>query len=131
MIAKRRSLGLTFLYGSEIAPLNARVPITAISLTSLWATNFLVQEVSPLGFANIEYRYFIVWASINLCGFLPAFYFFFPETKGWHLEQIDEIFLKSKSILDPVRVERQLPREPATEQLDGEKQLPVLAEHKE
>ncbi|KAL9081452.1 MAG: hypothetical protein Q9157_000010 [Trypethelium eluteriae] len=128
------ALGITFLYGSEVAPLNARVPITAISVTGLWATNFLVAEVSPLGFANIQYRYFIVWACVNLCGFLPAFYFLFPETNGRHLEQIDEIFLRSKSIFDPVRIEKRLPRGTAIGQAlrsDLEKQTAAAAEHRE
>ncbi|KAI9684852.1 MAG: hypothetical protein M1822_005500 [Bathelium mastoideum] len=128
------ALGITFLYGSEIAPLNARVPITAISVTSLWATNFLVAEVSPLGFANIQYRYFIVWACVNLCGFLPAFHFFFPETNGRHLEQIDEIFLKSCNIFDPVKIEKQLPKEMALDQAihsDVEKPPPIMTEHSE
>ncbi|KAI9712775.1 MAG: hypothetical protein M1820_001397 [Bogoriella megaspora] len=126
------ALGITFLYGSETAPLNARVPITALSVTGLWATNFLVAEVSPLGFANIHYRYFIVWACVNLLGFLPAFYFFFPETKGRHLEQIDEIFINSRTIFDPVKVEKTIPKRTIMEQVlheDTEKQNAEQVEH--
>lgn len=37
-------------------------------------------------------------------------YFFFPETNGRHLEEVDEIFLQSKSIFDTVSVARHLPR---------------------
>jgi MFS family permease len=35
-------LGMTFLYASEIAPLNVRVQITALSTASAWIFNFLV-----------------------------------------------------------------------------------------
>lgn len=34
-----------------------------------------------------------------------------PETAGRTLEEIDEIFTKSKSIFDPVRVAKELPRQ--------------------
>lgn len=36
-------------------------------------------------------------------------YFFFPETNGRHLEEVDQIFRDSKNIFDPVKVARQLP----------------------
>ena len=37
-------------------------------------------------------------------------YLFYPETVGRSLEEIDEIFAASKSIFDPVRVAKRLPR---------------------
>lgn len=37
-------------------------------------------------------------------------YFLFPETNGCHLEEVDEIFLKSKSIFDVVATSKQIPR---------------------
>lgn len=37
-------------------------------------------------------------------------YFLFPETNGCHLEEVDEIFLKSKSIFDTVVISKQIPR---------------------
>ena len=36
-------------------------------------------------------------------------YLFYPETKGRSLEEIDEIFLQSKSIFEPVKVAKTLP----------------------
>ena len=38
-------------------------------------------------------------------------YFFFPETTGRSLEEVDEIFLQSTSIFDTVKVSLQLPRQ--------------------
>jgi hypothetical protein len=35
-------------------------------------------------------------------------YFLFPETQGLHLESVDQIFLESRNIFDPVRVARKL-----------------------
>jgi hypothetical protein len=37
-------------------------------------------------------------------------YFFFPETNGLHLEEVDQIFKESKNIFQPVRVAMGLPR---------------------
>ena len=37
-------------------------------------------------------------------------YFFFPETNVLHLEEVDQIFRESKSILHPVQVAWGLPR---------------------
>jgi hypothetical protein len=37
-------------------------------------------------------------------------YFLFPETNGCHLEEVDKIFLKSKSTFDVVAISKQIPR---------------------
>jgi sugar porter (SP) family MFS transporter len=119
-------LGLTFLYASEISPLSVRVPITSISTGSAWLFNFLVAEITPVGFATLGYKYYIIYACINFflilpgkcienvingCGLLLAgVYFFFPETNGRHLEEVDQIFLDSKNIFQPVRTARNMPR---------------------
>lgn len=46
--------------------------------------------------------------------FLPlitAVYFFFPETNGRQLEEVDRIFRDSNNIFDPVKRARELPIE--------------------
>ncbi|KAI9642212.1 hypothetical protein NHQ30_009014 [Ciborinia camelliae] len=101
---------LTFLYASEIAPLNVRVPITAMSTGSAWIFNFIVAEITPLGFATIGWRYYIIYACINFLFILPGVYFFFPETNGRHLEEVDQIFIRSRNVFDAVRVSKQMPR---------------------
>ncbi|TGO51387.1 hypothetical protein BCON_0162g00090 [Botryotinia convoluta] len=103
-------LGLTFLYASEVAPLSVRVPITAMSTGSAWIFNFIVAEITPVGFATIGWRYYIIYACINLFLILPGVYLFFPETNGRHLEEVDQIFLRSKSILETVRVSKYMLR---------------------
>ncbi|TGO48923.1 hypothetical protein BOTNAR_0453g00050 [Botryotinia narcissicola] len=103
-------LGLTFLYASEVAPLSVRVPITAISTGSAWIFNFIVAEITPVGFATIGWRCYIIYACINLFLILPGVYIFFPETNGRNIEEVDQIFLRSKSIIDTVRVSKYMPR---------------------
>ncbi|KAJ5107637.1 general substrate transporter [Penicillium angulare] len=104
-------IGLTYLYCSEIAPLAVRTQITGMSTASSWTFNFLVVEVTPDGFSSLGWKYFIVYAAINLVLLVPMVYFFFPETRGLHLEAIDTIFLESKSIWHPVGTARELRRD--------------------
>jgi len=88
--------------------------------------------MTPVGFTDIGYRYFIVYAVLN-ASFVVLLFIFFPETAGrqmqlagWcygrradahimqfcrSLEEIDAIFVESKTIFDPPRVARRLPRQ--------------------
>ncbi|KAJ5201590.1 General substrate transporter [Penicillium cinerascens] len=97
-----------FMYAAEIAPLRTRAKVTAMSAAANWIFNFLLAEVTPVGFATIQWRYYIVYACISAfaCG---SFYLFCPETKGRTLEEIDEIFIMSSSVFDTVRIARELP----------------------
>lgn len=99
-------LGLTFLYASEISPLEVRVYITSISTAVVWLSNFVVVEMTPAILAQIKARYYILYAAINLCLIVPLVYLFFPETNGRTLEEIDEIFRNSKNALQPVKFSR-------------------------
>lgn len=101
--------GLTFLYAAEMAPLQVRAAVSAVSTATVWTFNFLLAQVTPVGFASIGNRYYIVFAVVNVA-IVPSVYFFFPETKGRSLEEIDEIFAQSKSIFDPPRVARAMSR---------------------
>jgi hypothetical protein len=59
-------------------------------------------------------------------------YFFFPETNGLHLEEVDQIFKESKNIFQPVRVARGLPRRALQDRnWELEKDSAESAEHKE
>lgn len=100
---------IPFMYAAEIAPLSVRAKVTATSACANWLFNFLVAEVTPTAISNIGWRYYIVYAAINFFSFC-VIYVFFPETKGRTLEEIDDIFIQSKNIFDPVRVEKKLPK---------------------
>lgn len=97
-----------FMYAAEIAPLRTRAKVTAMSAAANWLFNFLLAEVTPIGFASIQWRYYIIYACISAFAFI-SFYLFCPETKGRTLEEIDDIFVQSKSIFDPVRIAREIP----------------------
>ncbi|KAK4869593.1 hypothetical protein LT330_005975 [Penicillium expansum] len=102
-------LAIPFLYASEVAVTQFRAPTTGLSTAVSWLFNFIVAEVTPVGFANIGWTYFLVYCCINaVC--VPTIYFFSPETAGRSLEEIDEIFLSSNSIFDTVTVAKELPK---------------------
>lgn len=103
-------LGQTFLYASELAPLRHRVPITAVANATQWLCQFVVAQVTPPGTANLGSHYWIIYAVLN-ASFVPIVYFFFPETNGRSLEEMDLIFRESKSIFDVVRVAKEMPRQ--------------------
>lgn len=101
-------LGMTWLYPAEVTPLAIRAPANAISTTANWAFNFMVVMVTPVAFANIEWRTYIIFAVIN-AAMVPSVYFFFPETAGRSLEEMDEIFHKTTGPFDCVKIARELP----------------------
>lgn len=122
------ALGVNYLYGTEVAPLSYRVPIYALSSTTLWASNFLVVEITPIGFANLGYKFFIIFAVLNLCLILPGIYtphllerlkltnsivvyFFFPETRMQTLESLDLVFSSAKSPFHVVQKAREISRQ--------------------
>ncbi|CAK7225596.1 hypothetical protein SBRCBS47491_005942 [Sporothrix bragantina] len=47
--------------------------------------------VNPIGMANLAWRYYIVWCCVIAFN-LTLIYFFFPETRGYALEDVAQIF---------------------------------------
>ena len=101
-------LGLTFLYATEVAPLRMRVPITAIANATQWLCQFVVGQITPPGTTNLANKYWIIFAVLN-ASFIPVVYFFFPETNGRSLEEMDGIFANS-NVFDLVANARKMPR---------------------
>lgn len=84
-------LGMTWLYPAEIVGLRIRAPANAFSTASNWIFNFVVVMVTGPAFSSIGWRTYIVFAALNAF-IIPIVYFFFPETKGRSLEDMDVIF---------------------------------------
>ncbi|KIK35386.1 hypothetical protein CY34DRAFT_57240, partial [Suillus luteus UH-Slu-Lm8-n1] len=97
-------LGLAWLYCAEIAGLRTRAPTNALSTASNWTFNFVVVMVVGPAFNNISWRTYIVFAALN-AAIVPVVYFFFPETGGRSLEDLDVVFaLAYITGEDPVKV---------------------------
>ncbi|KFY63245.1 hypothetical protein V496_04094 [Pseudogymnoascus sp. VKM F-4515 (FW-2607)] len=102
-------LGMTWLYPAEIVPLAIRAPANALSTSANWAFNFMVVMITPVAFTSIGYKTYIIFAVINAF-IVPVVYFFYPETAYRSLEEMDQIFHKSKSCFDVVGIARDEPR---------------------
>ncbi|KIJ70212.1 hypothetical protein HYDPIDRAFT_77073 [Hydnomerulius pinastri MD-312] len=97
-------LGMTWLYPAEIVGLRIRAPANALSTASNWIFNFMVVMVTGPSFNNISWGTYIVFAALNAF-IVPIVYFFFPETAGRSLEDMDVIFaLAYNEGVSPVKV---------------------------
>jgi len=64
----------------------------------------VVVMVTGPSFSNISWKTYIVFAALN-AAIVPVVYFFFPETGGRSLEDLDVVFaLAHNEGLDPVEV---------------------------
>ncbi|KAK8171620.1 general substrate transporter [Phyllosticta citrichinensis] len=86
-------LPLPWLYPAEINPLKTRAKANAVSTITNWTFNFLIVMVTPVMLDNIKWGTYLFFAVVNAC-FFPVIYFFYPETRGRTLEEIDIIFAK-------------------------------------
>ncbi|GAD95889.1 hexose carrier protein [Paecilomyces variotii No. 5] len=86
-------LPLPWLYPAEISPIKTRAKANAVSTCSNWLFNFTVVMITPVMVASIGWGTYLFFAALN-ASFLPFIWFFYPETAGRSLEEIDIIFAK-------------------------------------
>ncbi|KKK12881.1 hypothetical protein P175DRAFT_0435517 [Aspergillus ochraceoroseus IBT 24754] len=102
-------LPLPWLYPAEISPIKTRAKANAISTCTNWLFNFLIVMVTPIMIDKIKWGTYLFFACVNAC-FLPVIYFFYPETAGRSLEEIDLIFAKGYlENMSYVRASKELP----------------------
>lgn len=80
-----------YLYVSEIFPTEIRSIGIGFSLFGQFAATIILLQTAPIGFAEVGWKYFlvvIVWSVL----FVPAIYFFWPETARLSLEEIGKQF---------------------------------------
>ena len=79
-----------------------------MSISVSWLFSILITNVTPLAFNLMGQRYFLVFAGLNAV-MTPTIYYLFPETAGRSLEEMDEIFVLSRGVLDVVHMANKLP----------------------
>nr|SIP56050.1 putative Sugar Porter [Yarrowia galli] len=123
-------LGMAWLYPAEIAPIEIRAISQGLSTSGNWVFNFLVVMITPVAFNSIKWRTYIIFACINVA-MVPSIYFFFPETMGRSLEEIDLIFEDSnpRTPWDVVGIARRLPRGALDGVVPGDIELEKEIEH--
>jgi len=102
-------LPLPWLYPAEINPIKTRAKANAVSTCSNWLWNFTVVMFTPVFVASSTWGTYLFFAIMNAC-FIPVIYFFYPETAGRSLEEIDLIFAKGfTERMSYVNAAKQLP----------------------
>ncbi|CAO3653040.1 unnamed protein product [Mucor hiemalis] len=84
-------LGMSWLYPAEIFSTALRAKGNSLSTAANWLGNFVVAMITPVLFEYISFWTYILFAFMNLL-FFPMVFFWFPETKGLSLEQVDLLF---------------------------------------
>ncbi|CAO3608494.1 unnamed protein product [Mucor hiemalis] len=85
-----------WVYPAEIYPLSVRAKGTSLTTAANWLMNFVISEICPIMLAKITWGTYIFFGCC--CAFMATIvYFFYPETKGKSLEEMDIVF--SGSIL--------------------------------
>jgi hypothetical protein len=59
----------------------------------------IIVQITPPAINNIGWRTYIIFAVLNAL-WVPIIYFFFPETKGLELEDVDRLFSGEVSRVD-------------------------------
>ncbi|KAG8418779.1 hypothetical protein J3459_012048 [Metarhizium acridum] len=80
-----------WVYPSEILPLRLRQKGSSISTAANWIFNYMVVRITPIAIENIGWKTYIIFAILNAT-WVPIIFFFFPETKGLELEDVDRLF---------------------------------------
>uniref|UniRef100_A0A8H7K4U4 Major facilitator superfamily (MFS) profile domain-containing protein n=1 Tax=Bionectria ochroleuca TaxID=29856 RepID=A0A8H7K4U4_BIOOC len=93
-----------WVYVPEILPLEARTRGTAIGVSSNWLWNFTVVMITPVIINRLQWKAYLIFMVTNLL-FVPTFYFFYPETSNFSLEDIDLVFSQGGN---PVSIARQM-----------------------
>ncbi|KAJ5991428.1 hypothetical protein N7522_011635 [Penicillium canescens] len=86
-------LPVPWFYPSEISTTRIRARAQAFGGFVNWICVFIVVQVTPTAIDNIGWKTFIIFACFCFA-WIPMVYFFFPETKGLELEDLDHLFEK-------------------------------------
>lgn len=82
---------LLFLYPTEILPFRLRAMGLSILVLVNKAASFLNQFVNPIGMESLSWKYYLFYVGWLLVE-IAVFYCLYPETKGYSLERMQEVF---------------------------------------
>lgn len=88
---------IPFLYPAEISALKYRARFYPLSIGTNWALNYVVVLITPVGLQNIGFWLYIIFAIFNFANVVLV-WFFFVETAGKTLEQIDMMFVSDRGM---------------------------------
>ncbi|TVY45738.1 Lactose permease [Lachnellula subtilissima] len=88
---------LLYCYATEILPFGIRARGLALQIAVSQAALTVNQYVNPIALDNIGFYYYIFYLGMLVLGTI-IIYFFFPETKGYSLEELSHLFEDSAHI---------------------------------
>lgn len=91
-------LAVPWLYCAEIMPLHLRSKGNAITTSSNWVWNFATVMMTPSTMSSQGWKGYLIFTVFNFA-FIPFIYFFYPETTGRRLEEIEAIFYQTGPIV--------------------------------
>jgi sugar porter (SP) family MFS transporter len=104
------TLPLPWIYPPEINPLRTRTMAASASTCTNWITNFAVVMFTPVFSSTSGWGMYLFFALVNFIG-IPFAWFFYPETAGRDLEEVDVIFAKAHVEKKwPFQIAQQLPK---------------------
>ncbi|CAI4211280.1 unnamed protein product [Parascedosporium putredinis] len=80
-----------YAYSAEVLPTKNRASGMAFGLFFANALTLTFSQVAPIALEKIEWKFNLVFIACNIFFFFIA-YFFFPETKGLTLEEVNRLF---------------------------------------
>ncbi|KAL4790133.1 general substrate transporter [Aspergillus venezuelensis] len=82
---------VSWIYPPELFPLRLRGKAVAVTTSSNWIFNFALSYFVPPAFENIKWKVYILFGVFCATMTIHVF-FFFPETAGKTLEDVDAMF---------------------------------------
>lgn len=93
-------------YPVEILPFYSRQKAMGISYIGNSFANLFNSFATPVALEGIGWKYYTVYI-VLLAQFLVVVYLFFPETRGYGLEQISDLFESDKFFLGKVKLQHE------------------------
>ncbi|OJJ07463.1 hypothetical protein ASPVEDRAFT_202274 [Aspergillus versicolor CBS 583.65] len=107
---------ISWVYPAEIFPVEVRALGNALTTFTNWTVNLVFAQFTPNALDSVGFKYFYLFFALNLIA-ATCYYFFYPETKGRTLEQIDELFgdqLVPHAMEDPDAADAAVEKQQAT-----------------
>ncbi|KAH8656284.1 general substrate transporter [Ilyonectria robusta] len=84
-------LSIPFCYPSEINSQRMRNVGSSIAMITNWIFVYVIVLITPIGIDSIGWKFYIIFAVTNIA-WLPLIWYFYIETAGLSLEEIDRLF---------------------------------------
>jgi hypothetical protein len=85
-------LGLiSWIYQSEIFPTAIRARGSSVATATNWSLNLIFAQCSPIALTNMGSKYFYCFVGFNWAAVFLV-WFWYPETVGRSLEEVEEVF---------------------------------------